>query len=179
VNLVGEAVLTVDGEQLVSGSGSLVADVPPGAKTGWLTLMTTPGHEAGAALTGPIRATVGPGRIPLGNWETHGLAEYSGGLRYTRDLDVPDAARLDLGTVRGTAEVQIDGVSIGARFCSPYTFDLTGITPGKHRLDIEVFNTAAPYLDAVSPTHFIFPGQNTSGLFGPVRITGSGVPKNG
>jgi hypothetical protein len=170
VGLVGEAVLTVDGEQLVSGSGTLVADVPPGAKTGWLTLMTTPGHESGAALTGPIRATVGPGRIPLGDWETHGLSEYSGGVRYTRQIVLPDATRLDLGKVRGTAEVLIDGVSIGSRFCSPYTFDLTDIPPGEHHLAIEVFNTAAPYLDAVSPTHFIFPGQKTSGLFGPVTL---------
>ncbi|MEU4606670.1 hypothetical protein AB0F43_27125 [Kribbella sp. NPDC023972] len=172
VNVVGEAVLTVDGEQLATGSGQLVADVPAGAKTGWITVLTTPGHEAGAALTAPIRATVGRGRIPLGNWESRGLSEYSGGVRYTRRLQIPEAdhLKLDLGQVRGTAEVFVDGVSRGSRFCSPYTFDLTGIPAGEHKLDIEVFNTAAPYLDAVSPTHFIFPGQNTSGLFGPVLL---------
>ncbi|TCO30522.1 hypothetical protein EV652_105524 [Kribbella steppae] len=177
VDLVGEAVLSVDGEQLATGTGRVVADIPAGGKTGWLTLMTTPGHEAGAALTAPIRATVGPGRMPLGNWETHGLSEYSGGVRYTRRLVLPEAATLDLGRVRGTAEVLIDGVSIGSRFCSPYTFDLTGVAPGEHTLTVEVFNTAAPHLDAISPTHFIFPGQNTSGLFGPVRVAGSG-PKD-
>ena len=171
VDLVGEGVVTVDGEQLATGAGRVVADVPAGGKTGWLTLLTTPGHEAGAALTGPIRATVGAGRMPLGDWETHGLSEYSGGVRYTRRLVLPAAATLDLGRVRGTAEVLIDGISIGSRFCSPYTFDLTGVEPGGHTLTIEVFGTAAPYLDAVSPTHFIFPGQKTSGLFGPVTLS--------
>jgi hypothetical protein len=171
INLVGEAVLTVDGVQLATGSGRLVVDVPAGARTGWLTVLTTRGHEAGAALTGPIRATVGPGRIPLGDWQSHGLAEYSGGVRYTRQLDLSGTETLDLGRVRGTAEVLIDGNSAGVRFCSPYTFDLTGTPAGEHTLTIEVFNTAANHLDTISPTHFIFPGQKTSGLLGPVTLS--------
>ena len=103
----------------------------------------------------------------MGNWEDQGLSEYSGGVRYSREIDFPeaDALRLDLGRVRGTAEVLVDGISQGVRFCAPYVYD---VPPGKHTLSIEVFNTAAPYLDAVSPTHFVFPGQKESGLFGPV-----------
>ena len=41
-------------------------------------------------------------------------------------------------------------------------------------VEILVYGTLAPYLDAVSPTHFVFPGQRVSGLFGPVRLRGSG-----
>ncbi|MDX6241819.1 MAG: hypothetical protein QOG10_6643, partial [Kribbellaceae bacterium] len=129
--------------------------------------------EAGAALAGPIRALVGPGRIGLGDWEDQGLAEYSGGVRYRRQLTAPagDRVLLDLGRVRGTAEVLVDGRSAGVRFCTPYVFDLSEVLPpGEHTLDVEVFGTVAPYLDAVSPTHFVFPGQRTSGLFGPVRV---------
>jgi hypothetical protein len=110
--------------------------------------------------------TVGPGRIGLGDWEDHGLAEYSGGVRYSRRLSTA-GGQLDLGRVRGTAEVFVDGESVGVRFCSPYVFELP---PGDHQLGIEVFGTVAPYLDAVSPTHFVFGGQRTSGLFGPVRV---------
>jgi hypothetical protein len=174
------AVLAVDGHELTAGTGQLVADVPAGARTGRLTLRTEPGFEAGAALAGPIRAIVGPGRIGLGDWEDHGLAEYSGGVRYRRKItatgapgrgpgSASPAVQLDLGRVRGTAEVLVDGRSAGVRFCAPYVFELTGLT-GEHTLDIEVFGTAAPYLDAVSPTHFVFGGQRTSGLFGPVRV---------
>jgi len=47
---------------------------------------------------------------------------------------------------------------------------LAGVVSGPHTLSVEVFNTAAPYLDAVSPTHFVSPGQKTSGLFGPVVL---------
>lgn len=170
VDVTGESVLTIDGTQLAGGSGTLTANVPAGAKTGVLTILTTPGHEAGAALTAPIRATVGQGTMPLGNWEDHGLSEYSGGVRYTREVDLSTAEALDLGRVRGTAEVLVDGVSVGTRFCSPYTFDLSSVAPGHHTLTLEIFNTAAPYLNAVSPTHFVFPGQTTSGLIGPVTL---------
>jgi hypothetical protein len=164
----------VDETEIAAGTGHLVAEVPPGARVGQLTLLTTPGFEAGAALTGPIRAIVGSGRIGLGDWEDHGLSEYSGGVRYRRRLTIPAGERvqLDLGRVRGTAEVLVDGRSAGVRFCAPYVFDLTGSSGevGEVTVDVEVFGTAAPYLDAVSPTHFVFGGQRTSGLFGPVRV---------
>jgi hypothetical protein len=163
------AVLAVDGHELTAGTGHLVTKVPAGARTGQLTLRTEPGFEAGAALAGPIRAIVGPGRMALGDWEDHGLAEYSGGVCYRRKITATGAVQLDLGRVRGTAEVLVDGRSAGVRFCAPYVFELTGLT-GEHTLDIEVFGTAAPYLDAVSPTHFVFGGQRTSGLFGPVQL---------
>ncbi|GAA1555004.1 hypothetical protein GCM10009789_05560 [Kribbella sancticallisti] len=169
--LVGHAVVTVDETEIAAGTGHLVAEVPKGGRIGLLTLLTEPGFEAGAALTGPIRAIVGPGRIALGNWEDHGLAEYSGGVRYRRQLTTTGGSiQLDLSRVRGTAEVLVDGQSAGVRFCSPYVFELTDLPPGEHTLDIEVFGTVAPYLDAVSPTHFVFGGQRTSGLFGPVRV---------
>ncbi|MEV5960157.1 hypothetical protein AB0L70_00250 [Kribbella sp. NPDC051952] len=179
LDVAGEAVLAIDGTQVASGSGRLTAAVSAGGQVCVLTVLTTPGHEAGAALNGPIRATVGRGRMPLGNWEDHGLSEFSGGVRYVREVDLPtaEALHLDLGRVRGTAEVFVDGVSAGDRFCSPYTFDLTSFTPGRHTLAIEVFNTAAPYLNAVSPTHFVFPGQTTSGLLGPVALVST--PRSG
>lgn len=62
--------------------------------------------------------------------------------------------------------------------CSPYVFDPTGLAgPGAHTLDIAVFGTPAPRLDATSPTHFAFPGQRVNGLLGPVRLrVGGGLP---
>ena len=55
------------------------------------------------------------------------------------------AVLLDLGEVRGTAEVLVDGESAGVRVCSPYTFDLSGrIGADGATLEILVLNTLGP-----------------------------------
>ena len=132
-----------------------------------------PGLTGGALLTGPVAFTVGPGEMELVDWQEAGLPNHSGGVRYRRRLDAPpgDAVLLDLGEVRGTAEVLVDGESAGVRVCSPYAFDLSGrIGPGGAVLEVLVLNTLGPHLDAVSPTPYVFDGQRRSGLFGPVRL---------
>ncbi|MFJ1598612.1 hypothetical protein [Streptomyces sp. NPDC088261] len=153
------------------------ASAPPHPRTLALRLETRPGHRGGAALAGPVRCAVGPGLIRTGDWETQGLAEYSGGVRYTREVTLPAGRAkdgrtiLDLGRVRGTAEVRIDGVPAGVRICSPYEFDVPDATAsGPHTIEITVYGTLAPHLDATSPTHFVFPGQRVTGLLGPVRL---------
>ena len=113
--------------------------------------------------------------MELRDWQDVGLVNHSGGVRYRRRLDpgpVGDVPlTLDLGAVRGTAEVLIDGESAGVRVCSPYRFDLSGRL-GAHEVTLEVLvlNTLGPHLDAVSPTPYVFPGQRASGLLGPVRL---------
>jgi hypothetical protein len=148
---------------------------PAGRREGALRVRVTPGFEGGAALAGPIRFEVGTGLIEPGDWEHAGLAEYSGGVRYRRRLEFRAGGTgrvlLDLGRVRGTAEVVVNGRSAGVRVCAPYTFDVTGaLRDGGNEVEVMVFGTLAPYLDAVSPTHFVFPGQRVSGLIGPVRV---------
>ncbi|MEV6399911.1 glycosyl hydrolase [Streptomyces sp. NPDC051907] len=188
VDVYGDATLFVDGRRRATTAGAaedgvrtlaaddLAADGPHGPRALALRVETRPGRQGGAALAGPLRCVVGPGRIRLGDWEERGLAEYSGGVRYTRRVTLPDAfaagrTTVDLGRVRGTAEVSVDGVLAGVRVCSPYVFDVTGLLgPGVHTLDVTVFGTLAPRLDAAGPTHFVFPGQRVSGLMGPVRL---------
>jgi hypothetical protein len=132
------------------------------------------GLAGGGLLTGPVAFTVGAGQMELVDWQTAGLPNHSGAVRYRRRLDpLPPGAtvRLDVGEVRGTAEVLVDGQTAGVRVCSPYTFDLSGrIGALGASLEIVVLNTLAPHLDAVSPTPYVFPGQRRSGLFGPVRV---------
>ncbi|MFI7705050.1 hypothetical protein [Nonomuraea sp. NPDC049480] len=135
-----------------------------------LRVATVPGAQAGAAFAGPVRFTCGPGRMRLGDWEEQGLAGYSGGVRYRTTA----AARsgpgvVDLGRVRGTAEVTVNGRPCGVRVCSPYVFDVEW-DDGDNTVEILVLGTLGPYLDEVSPTHFVFPGQRGTGLFGPVRL---------
>jgi hypothetical protein len=139
------------------------------ARRAELQVTARPGFQGGAALAGPVRFVCGPGRIRLGDWESQGLAGYSGGVRYRTTLRHLGRARLDLGRVRGTAEVIVNGRSAGIRVCWPYTFDLN-LDAEESTIEILVLGTLAPYLDAVSPTHFVFPGQRVTGLFGPVVL---------
>ncbi|MFC7646000.1 hypothetical protein ACFQX6_39435 [Streptosporangium lutulentum] len=94
------------------------------ARRAELQVTARPGFQGGAALAGPVRFSCGPGRIRLGDWESQGLTGYSGGVRYRTALRHSGRARLDLGRVRGTAEVTVNGRSAGVRVCWPYTFDL-------------------------------------------------------
>jgi hypothetical protein len=135
-----------------------------------LRVATRPGFEGGAALAGPIRFTCGPGTIGLGDWEEQGLAGFSGGVRYRGTFRASGEAVLDLGRVRGSAEVTVDGRPAGVRVCSPYVFELGELSGDEHTVEILVLGTLAPYLDSVSPTHFVFPGQRVTGLFGPVVL---------
>ncbi|MCB0152810.1 MAG: hypothetical protein KDE01_34790, partial [Caldilineaceae bacterium] len=97
------------------------------------------------------------------------------GVRYRRQFTLDDDAAgtlcLDLGRVRGTAEVWVNGAPAGVRIWSPYRFDITALVrSGENGIEVLVLNTLAPYLDAQSPTFYIFPGQCDSGLLGPVRL---------
>ena len=157
--------------------GTLLVTFADGERRPWeceLAVETAPGLSGGAVLTGPLAFTVGAGRMALVDWQDAGLAGHSGGVRYRRRLEpVPRGSRvtLDLGAVRGTAEVVVDGERAGVRVCSPYVFDLTGrLGPAGALVEILVLNTLAPHLDAVSPTPYVFPGQRRSGLFGPVTV---------
>ncbi|TDD18737.1 hypothetical protein E1294_23590, partial [Nonomuraea diastatica] len=137
---------------------------------GELRVTTVPGRQSGAAFTGPVRFTCGPGRMPLGDWEEHGLAGYSGGVRYRATVTAQAGpGELDLGRVRGTAEVTVNGRPCGIRVCSPYVFDVE-LDDGDNAVEVLVLGTLAPYFDEISPTHFVFAGQRVTGLFGPVRL---------
>jgi hypothetical protein len=130
-----------------------------------------PGLRGGGVLAGPLRFATGVGHAELGDWQAQGLTSHSGGMRYRRtlgdDVAVGDLL-LDLGTVRGTAELLVDGQSVGIRVCSPYRFGFSA-GPGS-TLEILVLNTLGPHFDAISPSHYVFAGQTRSGLLGPVTL---------
>ncbi|MFF0320489.1 hypothetical protein ACFYTU_07100 [Nonomuraea angiospora] len=158
-----------------SGPRRLLLDPPPGV-TGIEVDATGPVRihgtelEVTGSLTGPVRFTCGPGRMRLGDWEERGLSGYSGGVRYrTTVTAAAGPGVLDLGRVRGTAEVIVNGRPCGIRVCSPYTFDVP-LDEGENTVEILVLGTLGPFMDEVSPTHFVFPGQRSTGLFGPVRL---------
>jgi hypothetical protein len=165
---------TVDGTALALDDGAAIAlpDGPRAPAQCELEIDPAPGLSGGAVLAAPVAFDVGPGTMRLGDWQERGLPCHSGAVRYRRRLEgIADGrVSLDLGTVRGTAEVFVNRDSAGVRVCSPYVFDLTGRIARDAELEIVVFNTLASHLDAVSPTPYVFDGQKRSGLLGPVTL---------
>ena len=129
------------------------------------------GCYAGAALPEPIMLDCAPGTIALGDWSAiDGLLSYSGGAWYRRTVDIPAAKDvvLDLGNVVASAEVRVNGRSVGVRVSPPWRFDITrDVKPGNNRIEVLVCNTLANHYTTV-PTNYR--GQTTSGLLGPVRM---------
>lgn len=174
--------LTVGGEPVALGATapgvpSLVElpDGDRGPRSVELAIEPAPGLRGGGVLAGPVRFATGTGLAELDDWQGLGLASHSGGLRYRRRLGDDVAAgpmQLDLGAVRGTAELFVDGSSVGVRVCSPYRFAFAA-GPGA-ALEVLVLNTLGPHYDAVSPSHYVFAGQTRSGLLGPVTLAPSG-----
>lgn len=141
-----------------------------------LRFRPTDGRRGGALLDGPIAVTTGSADAELRAWDELGLAALGGAVHYERGLsvDAPAGSRvvLDLGEVRGTAEVWVDGVLADTLFAGPWRSDLTAlIEPDvEHRLEVVVRGTLAPYLAVASPTAGVLAGQTRQGLFGPVAL---------
>ena len=174
--VAGQARLWLDGRELPVENGKVRIPASESAgRKAILRVVPEAGRTGGGIFTAPVTYSVGEGTIRLGEWAAQGLDAYSGGVRYqtTFTLDTPPTSplSLDLGRVRGTAEVWLNGQSLGARVWSPYAFDMSAhAKPGTNTIEVLVLNTLAPYLDAVSPTHYVRPGQTVSGMMGPVRI---------
>lgn len=98
----------------------------------------------------------------------NGEPDFSGVIRYTADTEIPSGKRLDLGEVGETAEVWLNGKSLGVRFAPPYVFDISGaVKDGKNTLTVEVSNTLA---NAVKDSFSSFIALPRSGLFGPLKV---------
>ncbi|MBI2941012.1 MAG: hypothetical protein HYY04_11310 [Chloroflexi bacterium] len=195
VSIRGAASAVLDGEplDLVDGTAHLPHPQRPERALAFRVEMPV-GTLAGAAFARPVRFDCGPGAIRLGDWRDQGLPHYVGGIRYRRTFDgLPNsgAVVLDLGRVRGTAEVSVNGQPCGVRLWHPYRFDITAalhdggtaLTPSpsptgrggsesgrENELEITVFNTLGPHFGDGHPSPYCYTGQDRSGLFGPVRL---------
>jgi hypothetical protein len=134
--------------------------------------------RGGSAWRGPVRVRTVPAPLALGDWREQGLGGWSGGVAYARTVEVPPGRdpELDLGRVRGSVEVSVDGEFAGEAFCAPYRFPLRGTAGRTVRLEVTVRGTLAPYLAEATPTAWAFPSQLPSGLWGPVTLR---IPKVG
>jgi hypothetical protein len=177
--VTGACSLWVDGEavEIVDGKAAVPHPAQSG-KTATLCVQSEGGPGGGALFFAPVTYDTGVGEILLGDWSDQGLEAWSGGVRYRCRVNAADGMAssdgrllLDLGRVRGTAEVWVNGQNAGVRFLSPYRFEITGLVhPSENEIEVLILNTLAPYLAHQSPTHFIGAGQTASGILGPVRI---------
>jgi hypothetical protein len=82
-----------------------------------------------------------------------------------------DSVLLDLGDVRGAAEVRVNNAPAGTLPWSPYRAGISGyLSPGTNDLEVIVRGTLAGYLDSASLTPAVTRGQARRGLFGPVTV---------
>ncbi|OBZ93491.1 carbohydrate-binding protein [Pararhizobium polonicum] len=78
-------------------------------------------------------------------WETQGFADFSGTGIYRCQLKIATQADwlLELPKVETAVTAFLDGREIGRRAWRPYRFALGTLSPGTHRLELHVANTAA------------------------------------
>lgn len=126
-------------------------------------------------------------------WSELGFMGYSGTGIYSKSVRVPpDAKRvwLDLGEVRYSASLRVNGHDCGTRAWRPFRWDITkAVVQGENHLEVEVFNTAANELagnparlreieskgwlvNSYINTYMKFDVEMVpSGLLGPVRLS--------
>jgi hypothetical protein len=131
------------------------------------------GRRGGALLDGPVELEVAEAEVPLVPWEELGLRALGGQVTYRTSVTAPEGGRtvLDLGEVRGTADVRVNGALAARLVWGPWRAELTGhLRPGVNEIEVVVRGTLAGYLDDASPTAGVYAGQVRTGLLGPVVL---------
>lgn len=128
-----------------------------------------------------------PVDIALGKWENAVGKEFSGTCAYSTEFSgISSNALLDLGDVRHTCEVFINGISLGVKIMKPYRFDIPKeLLKDKNILEIFVTNTvgnqqiytktfdkwASWQLSAYNEKQQTFDRDTLdSGLYGPIKV---------
>jgi hypothetical protein len=164
----------VDGSTLtpVDGVVRFPAPAPHGSDV-LLRVTARDGRRGGALLDGPVELEVAEAEVPLVPWEELGLRALGGQVTYRTRLAVPGGGRavLDLGEVRGTADVRVNGALAARLVWGPWRAELTEhLRPGENEIEVVVRGTLAGYLDDASPTAGVYAGQVRTGLLGPVVL---------
>ncbi|WP_219416818.1 hypothetical protein [Pseudonocardia nigra] len=171
-----DVVALIDGQELKPADGVVRLPAPaPAGTTALLRVAATDGRRGGALLDGPVELEVTEAEVPLVPWEELGLRALGGQVTYRTTVSVPavDGHRtvLDLGEVRGTADVRVNGVLAAQLVWGPWRAEITEqLRPGDNEIEVVVRGTLAGYLDDASPTTGVYAGQVRAGLLGPVVL---------
>ncbi len=124
-----------------------------------------------------------PETLEPGDWCRNGLTHFSGIGIYETEFTAPDVpvegrVLLDLGDVRNSAEVRVNGEPAGITLFEPHRLDITErLRPGTNVLTVRVANTLSNYMsqfpvfqDQPLNKGGDFPERRVSGLLGPVKL---------
>ena len=110
------------------------------------------------------------------------LRTFGGTVTYTATFDLPSAPRrfLDLGEVRGVAEVTLNGRPVGVRWWGRKCLDVANaLRPGRNVLEVKVATVLVNYCRSLADnptamqwTHNGKQPPAPAGLVGPVRLLG-------
>jgi hypothetical protein len=145
-----------------------------------LRITARDGRRGGALLDGPVELEVTEAEVPLVPWEELGLRALGGQVTYRTSVSAPSGGRtvLDLGEVRGTADVRVNGTLAAGLVWGPWRAELTDhLRPGENEIEVVVRGTLAGYLDDASPTAGVYAGQVRTGLLGPVVLRRHGASR--
>ena len=80
-------------------------------------------------------------------WSSTSAAHWAGTARYECDMAVPSGHKgpwqLEIEQIAGSARVLVDGVAVGNILSRPFTITIPPLSPGRHKLSIDVTSTAA------------------------------------
>lgn len=165
----GAGNVIIDGIPHIIDDG--VVQVPTGSVTARWQVSVPSGH---VGMDVPVRYDHGIGTTVLpADAADIGYADFSGALRFRKQITLTDTQgwMLDLGRVRGTVAVFVNGVRAGVRIWAPYVVDVSQyLQIGVNQIEIELTNTMASYLAAHSPSHYTPAYQQASGVYGPVVL---------
>ncbi|MHA6619066.1 hypothetical protein [Pseudonocardia sp. DLS-67] len=170
-------VAEVDGTEITPVGGTLRFPARHGCDV-LLRVTARDGRRGGALLSGPVELEVAEAEVPLVPWEELGLRALGGHVTYRRTVVVAEGGLsgggrsvLDLGEVRGTADVHVNGVLAARLVWGPWRAELTEhLRRGENEIEVVVRGTLAGYLDDASPTAGVYAGQVRTGLLGPVAL---------
>ncbi len=168
-----DVVVEVGGAEHKPDAGGRVRFAAPVRGPVLLRFAAAGGRRAGALLDGPVEVEVVAAEMPLVPWAELGLRALGGQVTYTTSVQVEPGGRtvLDLGEVRGTADVSVNGVLADRLVWGPWRTEITGLLrPGANTIEVVVRGTLAGYLDDASPTSGVYAGQVRTGLLGPVTL---------
>ncbi|WP_231506230.1 hypothetical protein [Paenibacillus sp. UNC451MF] len=193
IECTGDLCVWINGVETSVRDGLIEFAVQPAGAAAAIRINPVGSNTEAAVLLAPIRFETAPAQGTLGDWRTalH-LPHHSGAVEYETVINSTalHGAELDLGHVRGTAEVWVDGQPLGVRLWRPYRFTLPSLHEGEHRIRLRVTNTLGTHYEIGRPTSLV--GGNpdvmywnrerteeelgwqewfpSGGLYGPVKI---------